>query len=457
MSSLFARLRGRKAAATAAQPVEPRQSRQSIYTPAILLLALTVGISYLGLGFVMPLRALYSQQVGATSGEVGLMASSALLTGFLAAPPIGWLTDRFGARTILWLGLLAHAVLVLSYAFVQNPVALIGLRALEGIAITGVLPPSRALMNALAPSTRQGEALGILGSAQMVGILLGPALGTLLANQVGYVPAFVVACVPLFIGAFSARLMLPRQAGQGGRKSPQPAAAVAQEATTTATQGAPLPRRSGWRAQFTPQLWLVYALAAILYVTQGTITAIWSLYMVARGSSLPVLGLSYTTYALPAMLLAPLTGRLSDRHGRYWPILGGFVCYAVIYFIFGLPVSPFWLVVISAIEGIIAAAVSSALSGLLADVMPKEGQGNAQANYSAATTLGALLSATAAGYLYGISPGAPFIASSAIFVLVSVALCLPPLVRLFPARGRSTGASVQSGNGADEMANELVS
>ena len=407
--------------------------REPLYTPPIVLLIITVGISYLGLGFVMPLRALYSQQVGATAGEIGLMASSALLTGFLAAPPIGWLTDRVGARRVLWVGLLCHAALVLAYAFVQDPVALIGLRALEGIAIIGVLPPARTLMNMLAPEGRQGEALGILGSAQMVGILLGPALGTLLANQVGYVPAFVVACVPLFLGAVSARVFLPRQDPIRGVTPSAAAGGATQQLADTANVSS-ASKRGGWREQFTSRLWLVYALAAALAVTQGTITAVWSLYMVARGASLPALGLSYTTYALPAMVLTPLAGRFSDRRGRYWPILSGFLCYAVVYFLFGLPISPFWLVVISGIEGVIAAAVTSALSGLLADVMPPDGRGKAQANFSAATTFGGLLSATAAGFLYAVSPGLPFVVSGAVFLLVSGVLVLPWLVRLFPER-----------------------
>jgi DHA1 family multidrug resistance protein-like MFS transporter len=404
---------------------------EPVYTPAILLLSLTVGVSYLGLGFVMPLRALYSQQVGASSGEIGLMASAALLTGFLAAPPIGWLTDRAGHRRVLWMALFAHAVLVLAYAFVRDPIALIGLRALEGIAIIGVLPPARALMNALAPGSRQGEALGLLSSAQMVGILLGPALGTLLANQVGYVPAFVAACVPLFLGALLARLLLPAHPSR-------PAAVPAQPDAT------PQVAAGGWREQFSPRLWLVYALAAVLAVTQGTVTAIWSLYMVARGASLPVLGLSYTTYALPAMLLTPLAGRFSDRHGRYGPILAAFLSYAVIYLLFGLPVSPFWLVIISAIEGVIAAAASSALGGLLADVMPAAGHGKAQANYSAANTLGAFLSATGAGFLYALAPGAPFVASSVVFLAVSVGLLLPPVARLFPPHGTRAPSAAES-------------
>ena len=73
-----------------------RPAGSGVYTPAILLLVFVVGTSFLGVGFILPLRALYGRSVGASSGEIGLMASSALLTGFLSAPIIGKLSDRLG-------------------------------------------------------------------------------------------------------------------------------------------------------------------------------------------------------------------------------------------------------------------------------------------------------------------------------------------------------------------------
>lgn len=390
----------------------PEPRRDSVYTAPVLLLAAIVGISFLGLGFVMPLRALYGREIGASSGEIGLMASVALLTGFLAAPVLGWLTDRVGARPMLAAGTLAHAALVLAYIPVRDPALLIVLRGLEGIAIVAVLPPARALMNAVAPRTRQGEALGFLSSAQMVGILMGPAIGALLASRMGYTPSFLVASVPLFVAAVVAWLFLPRRAhGE-----------AAARASVPVSRG----------ALFTPAMLLVYALAAVLGMTSGVIQAIWSIYMLDRGASLPVIGLSYTTYALPAGLMGPLAGRISDRWGRFWPIIGGLVLYAAIYIAFGTSISPFWLVVLSAVEGFAAAFALGALNGLLADVMPAEGRGKAQANYSAAQTAGSFVGATAAGFLYAISPGAPFTINGVVFLITAMVLFLPVLGRLFP-------------------------
>jgi MFS family permease len=389
---------------------------ERVYTPAILALATIVGISFLGVGFVLPLRALYAQRIGASSVEVGLMASVALLTGFLAAPGIGWLSDRFGPRNVFWVGVLCHALLVLLYIPVRDPLLLIAVRGLEGIAIVAVLPPARALMNRLAPPSRQGEALGLLGSAQMVGILMGPVVGTLLASQVGYTPAFLVASAPLFAGAACARFLLPDQ--------PQRSHPHLEDA------GAPTARG----ALFTPAMWLCYGLTAVLAVTNGLIASVWSIYMLRVGASLPVIGLTYTAFAVPTMLLTPLAGRVSDRRGRYWPALLALVVYAGIYFVFGLPLAPVWFVIFSFLEGFPAAFSRSAADGLLADVMPSGAHGKAQANYGAASTGGSFIGATAAGFLYALAPGVPFTAASGLFLVTAGVLFVPAVARLFPAR-----------------------
>lgn len=398
-------------------------ARERIYTAPVLLLAATVGVSFLGLGFVMPLRALYGRQIGATSGEIGLMASVALLTGFLAAPGIGWLSDRFGHRTILWIGVLAHALLVLAYIPVRDPVVLIGLRGLEGIAIVSVLPPARALMNTLAPRSRQGEALALVSSAQMVGILMGPATGTILASRVGYTPSFLLASIPLFVGAACALLFLPGRAA---------AHADAHEGT----------RATPAAALFTPPLLLAYGLGAVYAVTNGVIQAIWSIYMADAGASLPLIGLSYTVFALPAGLLGPIAGRLSDRRGRYQPILLGLCGYAAIYVAFGLGVSPLWLVILSGVEGVAAAFVGGALNGLLADALPDDARGKGQANFSAAQTAGSFVGATASGFLYALSPRAPFVATGVVFAAGAAVLLLPAVIALFPMRAVRVRAQI---------------
>src|SRR6266568_4756590 len=342
-----------------------KNRRVSIYTFPVLVLIITVGVSYLGLGLVMPLRALYGRQIGASSTEIGLMTASFLLAGFLASPPVGWLADRFGYKNILWIGLLLHALLMLAYIPVQDPILLIGLRALEGIASVSVLPPTRALMNTIAPRTRQGEALSLLSSAQTTGILIGPAVGAILASQTGYILSFVIASIPLVLAALVTLVLLPTQGKQENTSSES--------------------RRMVFAGLFTRPLIMVYTFQIVLMTTNGVVMAIWSLFMLDRGASLPVIGLSFTTFALPIIFIAPLAGRISDRYGRYWFFLLGLLVTGGTFCLYSLPFVTAWAIVfISMLEGAAAGIVRSSLDGFLADVMPQHVKGKVQANFSAA-------------------------------------------------------------------------
>lgn len=370
----------------------------------------------------MPLRALYGRQIGASSAEIGLMTTSFLLAGFIATPGIGWLSDRFGYKNVLWIGLLMHAALMLAYIFVQDPVMLIGLRGLEGVASVSVLPPTRAIMNTLAPRGRQGEALGLLGAAQTTGILIGPAVGALLASQTGYTLSFIIASIPLVIAAAVTVIFLPNRGEHDDAHSA-------------------LRRKDSFAKLFTRPLVLTYALQLVFMISNGVVMAIWSLYMLDRGATLPQIGLSYTTFALPIIFIAPISGRLSDGYGRYWPFLIGLFLTGVIFCLYSLPSVTAWpIIIISIVEGVVTSIARTSLDGLLADVIPPQARGKVQANYTAAGLIGNLIGATAAGLLYGYSTGLPFLVEGLILLGASLVLLLPGIARMFLAARRNVQA-----------------
>jgi MFS family permease len=112
----------------------------------------------------MPLCALYARDLGASSVEVGLMATAFLLASFVVTPAMGWLADHLGAHTVLGLSLLTYAELLVAYVPITSPSTLLVLRALEDVSAAGVLTPARALMNTVrsrgpypSPSTRQAR------------------------------------------------------------------------------------------------------------------------------------------------------------------------------------------------------------------------------------------------------------------------------------------------------------
>jgi MFS family permease len=395
---------------------------RSLYTlPALVLLA-AVALSFVGLGFVMPLRALYARNIGASSVEISLMATAFLLASFVATPAMGWLADYMGPRTVLGLSLLTYAGLLAAYVPVASPEALIALRALEGMSAAGVLTPARALMNTVAPPERYGEALGLVSTARYVGILAGPAVGTLLASGVGYTPAFLAASGVLILTALAVFVFLHPHPNVGPK-----AAAPA------------------FSCGFTGPLALAYGLAIVLTLPQGVTTAIWSLYMQDRGASLLLIGLSFTTFALAASALAPLAGRISDRYGRWQLMLAGLVLSGVVYCVYGLRLPPGWIIVLALVEGAGLVVARVATDGFLADHVPQGSQGRIHALFSAAGTAGSLAGAMASGWLYTVEPGVPLLAMGILYLLVAVALTVGSAMAraLNPVRDGREGVSNQ--------------
>ena len=143
---------------------------------------------------------------------------------------------------------------------------------------------------------------------------------------------------------------------------------------------------------------------------------------------------SYTTFALPIIFTAPLSGRLSDPYGRYWLFLSGLLLTGVIFCLYSLPSVTAWpIIFISIAEGIVTSIARSSLDGLLADVIPAQARGKVQANYSAAGLFGNLIGATAAGLLYGYSTGLPFLVEGLMLLGASLVLLLPGIARMFLA------------------------
>jgi DHA1 family multidrug resistance protein-like MFS transporter len=153
--------------------------------------------------------------------------------------------------------------------------------------------------------------------------------------------------------------------------------------------------------------------------------------MLDRGASITLIGLSFTTFALPIVLVAPFAGRFSDHSGRYGMLLVGLCLTGVVCFIYSLPLSPTWIVIISILEGTALALARGSVDGLLADVMPMGMKGKIQAIYSTAGTLGSFLGSLAAGILYLLSPGAPFFVEGILYSSTLLFLLFPPVRRWF--------------------------
>ncbi|CCQ92381.1 Major facilitator superfamily MFS_1 [[Clostridium] ultunense Esp] len=154
---------------------------------------------------IMPFLPLFLQKDLGVSAEgnlhlwTGIIFGANFLTAFLFSPIWGNLADKIGRRVMILRSGLGMALITGAMGFVTSPEQLLILRLLNGM-ISGFIPASIALVSTNTPRERVGFALGVLQSGGVAGTILGPALGGLLADFIGFRNIFYVTGTSLFIG-----------------------------------------------------------------------------------------------------------------------------------------------------------------------------------------------------------------------------------------------------------------
>ncbi len=122
----------------------------------------------------------------------------------------GSLSDLFGRKKILWLGLLAFGVTSLLCAIAPNASFLIVSRGLQGIAGALLVPSSLALIISAFSGRAQGKAIGTWTAWTGIAFVVGPLLGGLLVDISSWRFIFAINVLPIAVTSwFLARLEQP--------------------------------------------------------------------------------------------------------------------------------------------------------------------------------------------------------------------------------------------------------
>lgn len=150
--------------------------------PAIWLVFAVIVVDLTGFGIVIPILPFISPALGGDEVDVALVISIYSLCAGVLGPFWGGLSDRIGRKRVLMICLFGGA---LSYALLglANELWMVyAARALGGL-MAGSLPVASALMADLSPPDRRAKAMGLVGTAFGLGLILGPLLGGLLAGE----------------------------------------------------------------------------------------------------------------------------------------------------------------------------------------------------------------------------------------------------------------------------------
>lgn len=351
-----------------AKPLASSIDRSLPSYAVIALFPLTVFTMLPVTGVVPILKQLVQDHYHASDIATSLFMSINMIGALVAAPVLGWLSDRFGlTRLILVVAAIADAALWWVISFRPPFEVLMGLRLVEGAAHIGVLSMLMATMSHASAGRGRRARMAGMGGAVIFGVAVGAPLGGILGQHVVELPLQVGSALMLVV-AMSALVIIPRSLG-----SPDPGA---------------LPR---WPKLFAPpQLRLPYLFGFVDRLSIGVFIITFSLFTATLGFGPRRTGLAIGAFMMTFTILSYPAGRLAERVGLFRLMFVGSVCFGVAYA--AIPwLTGAWLWVDMVFCGIFSALMFGPNLMLVVRGSTAETRASAMAGYNAAGSLGFLV------------------------------------------------------------------
>ena len=406
-------------------PVE--RLRGAVATPwirTVVVLTIVQVVSELAFSFALPFTPLYIQELGVTDlAEVGLWAG--LIAGLFAvsmggmAPIWGIAADRFGHKVMIQRASFGAGIGIACIAFVQTPEQLLALRIVHGV-FTGVVTAIATLVSLTTPRQHLSFVLGLLQSAQFLGVSLGPLFGGAFADRFGLRVAFASTGIMLILTGILVTLFVREPAREAHRSGSGPGSEAKgrQRLFNRDVIAVVLLMALVRFAQMAPQPFLPLYVQQLVDSPEGIATTV--------GVVLAAAGIASTVSALTM-------SRLSQRFGQRPALIGCLLLAAVFSALHAAAGSVWQLLVLRTAVGLAQGGTGPAIQSLLIDVTPPGRRGAA---------FGLLTMANSAGNGGGPVVGSAVLASfgiQAVFLATAPAFAVAGWVvaRIKP-RGRSS-------------------
>ena len=166
-------------------------------------------VDRIGGSLLFPFFALYITskfEVGMT--EVGVLFAAFSASSFAGSAIGGALTDRFGRKGIIMFGLIASSFSTVAMGLIDSFQAFFFLALFVGILTDVAGPAHQAMIADILPEEKRADGYGILRVAFNLSVVIGPAIGGLLASR-SYLLLFLSDAVISLLTVILIAIFLP--------------------------------------------------------------------------------------------------------------------------------------------------------------------------------------------------------------------------------------------------------
>ena len=349
----------------------------------VWMLAISLSILQIGFGIITPIFPFYIESLGMAGIELGVLAASFAVARIILAGPMGRLSDRVGRKPILIFSLLGFAFSNIVYAYAYDVIVMITARALEGAVSAGFFPAANALVSDVTTPKNRGTAMGYLSMGNMVGFIVGPALGGFLAQFLGIRIPFILAAIATLITMLFLYVLVQEPVSKTIKES---------------IPKVPL-REVISRARRCYGI-LGIAMFANMFA-MGVLEVAFMLDAVINIGVEPYeIGIFFGVIGITMMIGNVVFGKLSDIHGRKWLIVIGAMIGALSLIMFIFAASTIDLMVAGIVLSIGMAMRGPAINALIADVTDPSAYGVLMGAFGAVQNSAYAVSPIMSGWIF---------------------------------------------------------
>lgn len=373
----------------------------------ILMFALVVVT--LGFGMVIPIFPFYLERMGAGGSEFGFLIALYAIMQLVCGPMWGGLSDRVGRKPVLVVGMLGNALTLVLFGLATQLWMLFMARALSGLLSSAMAPAATAYVGDCTDEEDRGDAIGKLGGAMALGVILGPGIGGWLAGDALGTPFFVAAALSL-VGLALIVVFVPESLARNAATETQP---------FTIGHGF-----RDFRRALTGPIGPLLLMAALVSFGATMFQAIFGLYALVKfdfnpqqvGTILVVAGL------VSALMQGLLTGPVTKRWGEPLAIKVFLITNGVGFLILLMAGTYATVLLTAGIYSLSHALLRPTVTALTSK-RAEMGQGVAMGFNSSAISLGQIIGPIFAGIVFDINPNLPYV-SGALIMFVGFVLSL---------------------------------